>query len=273
MFKIALCQIKVEDDKYKNLNKAISYIKEAKENKADLVCFGEMFICPYRKSLFKSYAQEEKNSYILNELSIAAKENNIYIVAGSIPEKENDKYYNTSYVFDKQGNIIAKHRKVHLYDVEIDGKITNKESDIFSYGNNITVFDTQYCKIGLSICYDIRFPEIFRIMEQKGAKLIIIPAAFNTITGPMHWDILLKSRAIDNQVYIAGVSCARDCKESYVVYGHSKVIDPLGNTVGSLDEKEGILYSDINLDYISKVRKQLPILNHKRSDLYETKIK
>ncbi|OPJ56349.1 carbon-nitrogen hydrolase family protein [Alkalithermobacter paradoxus] len=273
VFKIALCQIKVENDKEKNIEKGIKYIKEAAKNGAKLICLGEMFNCPYRKETFKEYAEEEKNSKTLKIISKVAKENKVYVIAGSIPEKENDKYYNTSFVFDKEGNVIAKHRKIHLYDVDIKGKVFVKESDIFSYGQDITVFDTEYCKIGLSICYDIRFPEVFRIMEQKGAKLIVVPAAFNIVTGPMHWDLLVKARAVDNQVYIAAVSPARNYDEKYVIYGHSKVSDPLGNIVDSLDEKEGILYSEINLDYISKVREELPLLKHRRSDLYEVKIK
>lgn len=267
-FKIALCQTLTKEDKEYNVDRALEFIKKASENNVDIICLGEMFNTPYRTSLFNKNAEEEKDSYTLNKISEAAKENNVYIFAGSICEKHGDNYYNTSYVFNRNGIIIGKHRKLHLYDVDIKDKLKIRESDIISSGRDITIIDTEFCKIGLAICYDIRFPEIFRIMEDKGAKLIIVPAAFNTVTGSSHWDTLIKSRAIDNQVYIAAVSPARNYNEKYIIYGHSKVCDPYGKTLGELDEKEGILYCDIDLDYLNHVRDELPILKHIRDDVY-----
>jgi omega-amidase len=267
-FKLALCQTLTKDNKEYNVDKAIEFIKKASENNSDIVCLGEMFNTPYRTSLFNKNAEEEENSYTLQRISEAAKENKVYIVAGSICEKKDDKYYNTSYVFNREGNIIGKHKKIHLYDVDIKDKIKIKESDIISRGSDITVIDTEFCKIGLAICYDMRFPEIFRMMVDKGADLIIVPAAFNTVTGSSHWDTLIKSRSIDNQVYVAAVSPARNYNEEYIIYGHSKVCDPYGKTLGELDEKEGIMYCDIDLNYLNKIRDELPILKHRRDDIY-----
>lgn len=267
-FKLALCQILTKDDKEYNVDKAIEFIKKASENNSDIVCLGEMFNTPYRTSLFIKNSEEEVNSYTLQKISEAAKENNVYVFAGSICEKNGDKYYNTSYVFDREGNIIGKHRKLHLYDVDIKDKLKIRESDVLSSGSNITVIDTEFCKIGLAICYDMRFPEIFRMMLEKGANLIIVPAAFNTVTGSSHWNTLIKSRAVDNQVYVAAVSPARNYNENYIIYGHSKVCDPYGKTLGELDEKEGIIYCDIDLEYLNKVREELPILKHRRNDIY-----
>jgi omega-amidase len=134
-------------------------------------------------------------------LSEQAKKHNIYIVGGSIPEKTSDeKYYNTSLVFNRKGELIAKHRKVHLFDVDFKGKITFKESEFLSPGNEMTVFDTEWCKVGLCICYDIRFPELSMLMAKSGAKFICVPAQFNQTTGPLHFELLLRSRALDNQV-------------------------------------------------------------------------
>lgn len=272
-FKIALCQTMVEDDKNYNLNKALEFIEQAAVNGAKIISLGEMFICPYRNNAFIEYAEEEASSITLKSISDIAKKHSVYVVAGSIPEKEENRYYNTSYVIGKDGNIIAKHRKMHLFDIDIKDGVYMKESDTFSYGEDITIFDTEYCKVGLAICYDMRFPEIFRIMVQKNVKLVIVPAAFNNVTGPAHWDIIIRNRAIDNQIYFAAASPARNYKETYLAYGHSSVCDPFGEIIGQLDENEDILYSYIDLEYLESIREQLPILKHRRLDLYDIKMK
>ena len=268
-FKLALCQTLTKEDKEYNVDKAIEFIKKACENNSDIVCLGEMFNTSYRTSVFKKNSEKEENSYTLQKISEVAKEKKIYIVAGSICEEDDDRYYNTSYVFNREGEIIGKHRKLHLYDVDIKDKLIIRESDVITSGKDVTVVDTEFCKIGIAICYDLRFPEIFRMMVDKGANLIIVPAAFNTVTGSYHWNTLIKSRSIDNQVYVAAVSPARNYNEKYIIYGHSKVSDPYGKTLGELDEKEGILYCDIDLEHLNKVRDELPILKHIRNDVYK----
>ena len=123
------------------------------------------------------------------------------MVGGSVPEKTTEgKHYNTSLVFDRNGQLIAKHRKIHLFDVDFPGKITFKESDFLCPGDSPTVFDTEYGKIGLAICYDMRFPELSLLMAKAGARVLIYPSMFNQTTGPLHWELVLRSRAVDNQV-------------------------------------------------------------------------
>ena len=131
------------------------------------------------------------------------------------------------------------------------------------------MFDSEFGKIGLCICYDFRFPELARLMVDKGAKAIIVPASFNMTTGPAHWDIMFRSRAIDNQVYTIGCSPARDYDYSYISYGHSLIVSPYGDILCELDEKENFITYDIDLDYVDEIREQLPLLKHRRSDLYE----
>ena len=157
--KIAVIQMQVEEDKLKNLETANNFIKEACNHKIDMAILPEMFCCPYKTSNFPIYAESEKGpSYKF--LSNIAEENKIYLVAGSMPEKdENGNIFNTSYVFDRDGNKIGKHRKVHLFDIQIDGGQHFKESDTHCPGNETTVFDTEFGKFGLAICYDFRFPE------------------------------------------------------------------------------------------------------------------
>jgi predicted amidohydrolase len=266
-FKIALCQMMVEENKKVNVNKAVQMIAESAKNGAQIVVLPEMFNCPYDNSLFEEYSENEKGQTNI-EISKAARLNNVYVFAGSIPEIENGKIYNTSFAFNRQGEIIGKHRKMHLFDIDVFGKINFKESDTLTAGSSVTVVETEYCKVGLAVCYDMRFPELLRLMTLKGASLIIIPAAFNMTTGPAHWEPLIRVRALDNQVYMAVASPARDESASYTAYGHSMLVEPWGSIVKEGDEKEGIIYGDVDLDRISTVRNELPLLKHRRSDIY-----
>ena len=266
--KVGLIQMKVKDKKDDNLHKAAKLIDKICKEDVDMVILPEMFSCPYNTKNFPIYAEEE-GDYSYKFLSEISKRNNIYLIAGSIPEKEDNNIYNTSYVFNRQGEKIAKHRKIHLFDIDIKNKQTFRESDTLSAGDKVTVFDSEFGKIGLCICYDFRFPEIARLMVDKGAKAIIVPAAFNMTTGPAHWDIMFRSRAIDNQVYTIGCSPARDYDYSYISYGHSLIVSPYGDILCELDEKEGFITYDIDLNYVDEIREQLPLLKHRRRDLYE----
>lgn len=266
--KIALCQMNVIDNKEENLKKASSMINKACKN-ADFIVLPEMFNCPYSNDKFIEYGEVENDSYTLNRISSLAKSNKTYILAGSIPEKENEKLYNTSYLFNKEGDIIAKHRKMHLFDIDVKDKITFKESDVLTAGDEFTTAETEFGKIGIGICYDIRFPELARIMVEDGALILFYPGAFNMTTGPAHWELLFKSRALDNQVYCVGVAPALNRDASYHSFGHSIITNPWGEIIAEAGEKEEIIYGEIDLDEIKKIREELPLLKNKREDLYE----
>ncbi len=267
--KLALCQMNVVDNKKENLKTARLMIEESVSKNADFIILPEMFNCPYSNNKFIEYGEEEQDSQTLSEISKLAKTNNIYILAGSIPEIEGNKLFNTSYLFDKHGNIIAKHRKMHLFDIDIKGKITFKESDVLTAGNDFTIADTEFGKIGIGICYDIRFPELARIMVENGALLLIYPGAFNMTTGPKHWELLFKSRAMDNQAFCVGVAPALNKDASYHSYGHSIITDPWGEVIVQASENKSLIISEIDLSEIKKVREELPLLKNKRDDLYE----
>lgn len=266
--KIGLIQMKVDNNKKENLMKAAQLVAKISVEKPDIVILPEMFSCPYDSCNFPLYAEKE-GDYSFNFLSNLAKTNNIYLVAGSIPEKDKNKIYNTSYVFNRHGKKIGKHRKIHLFDIDIKNKQKFKESDTLSAGDEVTVFDTEFGKIGLCICYDFRFPELSRLMVNKGSKAIIVPASFNMTTGPAHWDVMFRSRAIDNQVYTIGCSPARDYDSSYISYGHSLIVSPFGEVLTELSEEENLITYTIDLSYVDKVREELPLLHHRRHDLYE----
>lgn len=265
--KIGIIQSKVDKNKDINNSRAIENINTLAKKGANIIILPEMFNCPYNTSCFPKYA-EYQHQKTCNLLSNISKKNNIYTVGGSIPEIDNDKIYNTSYVFNKNGKIIAKHRKAHLFDIDIENGQYFKESNTLHSGNKSTVFDTEYCKIGLCICYDFRFPELATKMVQEDAKIIVVPAAFNMTTGPAHWELLFRQRAIDNQVYTIGVASARDLNSSYISYGNSIICSPWGDVIFRADEKEQIKIIAIDLNLVTDIRKQLPLLKHKRQDIY-----
>lgn len=260
--------MKVVDNKDSNIKKALDMIKVSGENNSDLVILPEMFNCPYQNNKFREYAEEKENSKTLKAVSEAAKKSNIYVVAGSIPELDRGNLYNSSFVFNKNGEIMGCHRKMHLFDIDIPDKICFKESSTLSAGRQITIIKTELCKIGVAICYDMRFPELLRLMALKGADLIVVPGAFNMTTGPAHWETLIKGRAIDNQLYMAAASPARNEELSYVAYGNSMIADPWGEILVRAGHKEEIIYADIKLSKIKEVREELPVLTGRREDIY-----
>lgn len=265
--KLALIQMKVKSTPEENLMEAKKMLAKAAKENVDIAVFPEMFACPYDNSCFPRFAMD-KDSPFLTEIGNAALEYGIYIVAGSVPEKLKNKIYNTSFVFDPKGRRVEKHRKIHLFDINVEGGQRFMESDVLSPGGDLTLFDTPWGKIGLMICYDIRFPELARLLALKGAKGIIVPAAFNMTTGPAHWELSFRARALDNQVFMAGVAPARDTNSSYVAWGHSISTDPWGNVLTQLDEKEGIAFVEWDMEKLEKVRRELPLLKHRRNNLY-----
>ncbi|MDO5848961.1 MAG: carbon-nitrogen hydrolase family protein [Methanobrevibacter sp.] len=266
---IALCQMNVVDNKEKNIEKAIEMINNAIAKNADFIVLPEMFNCPYENEKFIEYCENGKKSETVAKISEMARLNNVYILAGSISEQENSNIYNTSYFFNRNGEMIAKHRKMHLFDIDVKDKIYFKESDTLTAGNEITVAETDFGKIGIGICYDIRFPELARLMVNEGAEILFYPGAFNLTTGPAHWELLFRARALDNQVYCVGVAPALDKEANYNSYGHSIITNPWGEVVVEGDYGEELIIGKIDLDEIKRIREELPLLKNKRNDIYK----
>lgn len=276
--KLALVQLASGADKSHNLSNARSKVLEAARSGANLVVLPECFNSPYGTKYFDKYAETllpspptESQSPTFHALSKLAKEANVYLVGGSIPERDDKKkeLYNTSLTFAPSGELIATHRKVHLFDIDIPGKIKFRESDVLSPGNKITIVDLpEYGKIAIAICYDIRFPELATIAARKGAFLLLYPGAFNLTTGALHWELLARARATDNQVYVGLCSPARDMKAEYNAWGHSMVVDPNAEILQQLDEKEGVLIQELQADKIEEVRKGIPLYTQRRFDVY-----
>ena len=265
--KVALLQMKVTANKEENIRHAGELLAKAAQAGCDIAVLPEMFSCPYSTKYFREYG-EEQNGPVQEALSRFAKQNGIYLIGGSIPELEGDKVYNTSYVYDREGRQIAKHRKAHLFDIDVRGGQSFRESDVLSPGEACTVFDTEFGKMGLYICFDIRFQELAWTMSAEGARVLFVPGAFNMTTGPAHWELLFRSRAVDNQIFTVGVAPARDEQAEYVSYGNSMAVDPWGSVIERLGSEEAIGLADLDLNKIDDIRAQLPVLSARRPHLY-----
>ncbi|ORY15741.1 carbon-nitrogen hydrolase [Clohesyomyces aquaticus] len=287
--KLALIQLACTADKAHNLSHARTKVLEATRAGAKIVVLPECFNSPYGTKYFPQYAEQllpspptEDQSPTFHALSTLAKEAGVYLVGGSIPEKEagfgsggdkgdgqGKKLWNTSLTFGPQGELLGTHRKVHLFDIDIPGKIRFKESEVLSPGNKITFIDIpEYGKIAVAICYDIRFPELAMVAARKGAFLLLYPGAFNLTTGKLHWELQARGRAMDNQVFVGLCSPSRDMEAEYNAWGHSMVVDPNAEVLGQLDEKEGVLVQELVAGRIEEVRKGIPIYSQRRFDVY-----
>lgn len=256
--KILLVQNTVLKDKnnvYDNIDSLINA-------ETDIIVLPEMFSTPYELKYFDMY-KEDKDGETIKWLSNLAKKHNSYVVGGSIPYYEDCNIYNSCFIFDREGNIINRYDKIHLFEITYPNGKHFSEADVLIKGNEIVTFETEFGTMGVMICFDIRFPELATKLMEKGSKVIFVPAAFNTYTGPMHWRTTFQSRAIDNQLYMVGCSPSNDSYGNYDIYGHSIVVDPYGTILEELDEKEGTIFIDIDLDKIEEARNRIPIIKNR----------
>ena len=202
-----------------------------------------------------------------------AKELGVYLVGGSIPERDaaTGKVYNTCLAVGADGALLARHRKVHLFDIDVPGKIRFMESETLTGGDCRSTFDTPWGRVGLGICYDIRFPQYAALLREAGAHLLVYPGAFNMVTGPMHWELLARARAVDNQCFVATPSPARDASASYTAWGHSTVVSPWGEVLATTEETPATVYCEVDLAATGEPRASIPVFEQKRDDLYDLK--
>ncbi|MDQ0889805.1 omega-amidase [Paenibacillus sp. V4I9] len=267
--KIGICQLRVSSDKPQNIINAEAYVKKASQAGCHLVILPEMFNCPYQTELFPKYAEYYPDGETIAWLSKIAAQEGIVVVGGSIPEHATDnKIYNTSFIFDEKGTLVGRHRKMHLCDVHVDGSPAVQESSTLEPGADITVVNAGGLNFGVGICYDIRFPELSRSMVLNGATVLIFPAAFGIVTGSAHWELLMRSRAVDNQAFVIGAAPARTSGAEYQTWGHSMIVDPWGNIVATTDEKETLLIAEIDIEMTKDIRSKLPLLKHRRPHFY-----
>ncbi len=263
----ALIQMPVTADKAENLTVARDYVRRAADGGAQLAVLPEMFCCLYTNEAFRANA-EPAGGPVHRAMAGLARETGLWLVAGSMPEADGERIYNTSFVFDPAGRQAAFHRKMHLFDIDVKGGQRFMESETFTAGDSVTVFDTPFGKLGLCICFDLRFPELARCMALAGARAIVTPAAFNMTTGPAHWELLFRQRAVDNQLFTLGVAPARDEQGPYVSYGNTILCSPWGEVLARAGSAPALLLADVDLNQNESIRAQLPLLSARRTDVY-----
>ena len=279
--RLACIQLASGSEKVANLAHAAEQVAKAAKEGANVVVLPECFNSPYGCQYFPDYAEPllpspppQSSSPTYHALSAMAADNKVFLIGGSLPESVADtsgiKYYNTSLVFDTQGKLLATHRKVHLFDIDIPGKITFKESEVLSPGDKVTLVHLPgYGTIGLAICYDVRFPELAMVAARRGGAFVLVyPGAFNLTTGALHWKLLAQARAVDNQIYVAMCSPARDMSATYNAWGHSMVVDPMAKVLAEAEEAETIIYADLEAAPITEARRNIPLSTQRRFDVY-----
>jgi deaminated glutathione amidase len=264
-FVAAAVQMLAGDDKQLNLQEARRWVRDAAANGALLVALPEVFIWRGSKKLERQFAEPipGPSSKALSEL---ARELGIYLLAGSILEEisNSERAYNTSLLFAPSGKQIARYRKIHLFDVDLPNGVSLRESQTRAHGESPEVVKTELGAMGLTVCYDVRFPELYRKLAEQGAELIFVPSAFTAYTGAAHWETLLRARAIENQAYIIAPDQFGKTANSFETHGHSMIIDPWGRIIAELPDGPGVITATIDFDYLAKIRAELPALDHRR---------
>ena len=232
---------------------------------------GDLVLLPENFALFSTNrhtlnaAEQIGTGQIQDFLSIQAKLHRCYLVAGSLPLRQNDKIYSSSMAYDPEGHLIGTYNKLHLFDVDIeDGVGSYRESDLYSQGDELVLFDTPLGRVGMAICYDLRFPELFSELRRKGADILLLPAAFTKVTGEVHWLPLLQARAIENQCYIMASNQGGKHENGRQTWGHSMIISPWGEVLAEHNEGAAVIHASVDKKTQSKIRTRMPIIKHQR---------
>lgn len=264
-YNIAVCQMDSQNDKQENLKTAGEMIAENAAKGAKIIAFPETMNFMGKG---QRYQAETIPGQTTDFLCSKAKEYGVWLVSGSFPEiHESGNPLNTLVLIDPRGTIRCKYSKLHMFDVEIDNGPSYKESDYNTAGSEIVLADTELGRFGFAICYDLRYGEIFRLMALHGAQVIFIPASFTMNTGKDHWEVLLRARAIENGVYIVAPNQIGK-KTNMTAYGKSMIIDPWGDVIARASDKPGSIMAEIDLGYMKSVRRQIPSLKNRRTDVY-----
>jgi predicted amidohydrolase len=255
-------------DKQKNIDVAVRWAREAKALGASFVGLPEnvAFMGPERE---KELAAEPLDGPTLSTFQGVAKELGVTLLAGSIPElgAPGGKLYNTSVLFGPGGERLGVYRKIHLFDVDVQDGATYRESLSMAPGNELSCVAAPFGKVGLSVCYDLRFPELYRALASEGAILLTVPSAFTLMTGKDHWEVLLRARAIENQAYVVAPAQVGRHSESRQTYGNAMVVDPWGAVTARASDGEGLALAQLDLNLLARIRHALPALSHRRLGL------
>lgn len=262
---IAAAQMTSGADKEKNVDTAARLIRKASKLGAELVGLPENF------AWMGPEAERESNAEVLDgptltHLAALARELGITLLAGSILERggPQGRVYNTSVLLGPDGGRLAAYRKIHLFDVQVGDGQSYRESAAVAPGDAVVVADSPAGRIGLSVCYDVRFPELYRRHAEAGAVLLTVPAAFTLATGKDHWEVLLRARAIENQAYVLAPAQQGRHPKDRLTWGHAMVVDPWGLVTARCSEGEGVAIGELDLELLARIRRDLPALTHRR---------
>lgn len=268
---LAACvQLTSRGDLGENLASAAKWVAAAGRRGAKLVLLPENFAFlgahERDKLAVAEVVDADRPGPILAALGAMARSAGAWVIAGGMPERATaeGKVWNSCLVVDASGRLVARYRKVHLFDVNIPGAAVFEESRTVERGNELVVVETPWGGVGLSICYDLRFPELYRALVDRGARIVVVPAAFTAHTGKDHWHPLLRARAIENQLFVLAAAQVGRHHEGRATYGHSLVVDPWGAVLAEAPDREGIVVAELDLGEQERVRRELPCLGHRR---------
>ncbi len=269
-YMVAAVQMDTQNNKEENWKQMAAYVDEAAAKGAKLVAFPEVVNILSEDPQYAEPIPGPTTELLMRK----AKEHGIWIHGGSISEvnPEGARTYNTTVLIDPNGEIVARYSKLHNFDMTLPDGSSVRESDRKEPGTQITTIETELGHLGFSICYDMRFPELFRLMTLQGAEVIFMPANFTMPTGKDHWEPILRARAIENGCYIIAPN-QTGVKEKYVAYGNSMVIDPWGTVIARASDKTGLMLAEIDLDYLDAVRRRNPSVQNRRTDVYDLQVK
>ncbi len=265
--RVTVIQMNSRNDKQANLEQAARLLEAAiRRDRPDIIALPETFSFiggtrEERERAAESFPEGE--AYRL--LQETARRHRLFVHGGSMFEREGSDCYNTTVLFDREGREIAHYRKIHLFDVVTPDGRRYAESDFFGRGGEVVLCDLEGLRAGLSICYDLRFGELYRRLAAGGAKLVFVPAAFTLQTGKDHWEILLRARAIEHQLYVAAPAqwgsypSGRDIRHNY---GHAMIVGPWGHVMAQVQDGIGWASADLDLDYLARIRRDLPVHRH-----------
>lgn len=260
---IAAIQMNSQDSKQENLKKADGLLKKGIELGAVFLALPENFSFMGEDDKKIRAAEDLEDGESVVFLKAFAAKHRVWLLGGSVPLRAgNDKVYNACLLINDSGEIAGRYDKIHLFDVDLPNGESHKESKIVKGGTDVICVDTPFCKVGLTICYDLRFPELFRKLTLDGGRVIFIPSAFTLQTGRAHWETLIRARAIENQVFVIAPAQFGVHNEVRSTYGNSMIVDPWGNILARADGGEGVITSKIDFAYQDKVRESIPCLKH-----------
>jgi predicted amidohydrolase len=264
--RVAACQVNSRSDRDVNLATAIELLDRAAAAGADVAVLPEYV--DYLGPAEGEPKPEPVDGEFAATLASAARRLSMWVIGGSFHEAGPDAAhtFNTTLVFDRVGSLTATYRKIHLFDIDIAGRpeVSYRESRRVAPGSKITTVDVEGVRFGLSICYDLRFPELYRQLAIAGAQVLVVPAAFTTHTGRDHWEVLLRARAIENTCYVVAAGQSGDHEPGRSCFGHSMVVDPWGTVVAQAVDGVGMVVADLALDRVEGIREQLPSLANRR---------